>query len=112
MKHEESELAVLRSIDTTKNQKTIAGEIGYSIGKVNYVLKGLIEKGFIKAERFINSDKKAQYKYLLTEKGFKEKVALTESYIIRKKKEYDDLQADLEAYKQEGKKFDDRQYEA
>ena len=100
MTNEEAELAILKSVDKVTNQKNIAAEIGYSVGKVNYVINGLIEKGLIKAERFINSNQKQKYKYLLTEQGFKEKVALTENFIARKKKEYDELQIELERYKQ------------
>lgn len=102
MTNEEVELAILRSVDKVTNQKSIAAEIGYSVGKVNYVLNGLIEKGLIKAERFINSKQKQKYKYLLTEQGFKEKIALTEKFIQRKKKEYDELQADLKRYEANG----------
>ncbi|MFA9373722.1 MAG: MarR family EPS-associated transcriptional regulator [Poseidonibacter sp.] len=98
---EELELNILKQTGKVINQKTLAHEVGYSVGKVNFVLKGLIEKGFIKAERFISSNKKLQYKYLLTEEGFKEKVNLTEKFIERKKKEYDELQSDLEKYKNE-----------
>jgi len=98
---EELELQILKQTGKVMNQRTLAQEVGYSVGKVNFVLKGLIEKGLIKAERFINSDKKYQYKYLLTQKGFKEKVAITERFIERKKKEYDELQADLEKYRQQ-----------
>ena len=103
MINEEAELAILRSVDKkVTNQKIIAVEIGYSVGKVNYVLNGLIKKGLIKAERFINSKQKQKYKYLLTEQGLKEKVALTEKFIERKKKEYDELQADLKRYEANG----------
>jgi len=97
--NEEAELDILRSVGKVTNQKSIAAEIGYSVGKVNYVLNGLIKKGLIKAERFINSKQKQKYKYLLTEQGLKEKVALTEKFIEKKKKEYDQLQADLKRYK-------------
>ena len=97
---EELELKILKSTGKVMNQRTLAQEVGYSVGKVNFVLKGLMEKGLIKAERFMNSKKKYQYKYLLTEKGFKEKIAITEKFIKRRKKEYDELQADLEKYKQ------------
>lgn len=95
---EELELSILKQTGKVTNQKTLAQDLGYSVGKVNFVLKGLVEKGCIKVERFINSDKKLQYKYILTEKGFKEKVAITEKFIERKKKEYDELQTDLEMY--------------
>ena len=102
MIHEEAELAILKSVNKIASQKSIADEIGYSVGKVNYVLNGLVEKGLIKVERFMSSNQKQKYKYLLTEQGFKEKVALTEKFIERKKKEYEELRAELEKYEAAG----------
>lgn len=101
MTNEEAELAILKSVDKITNQGNIANEIGYSVGKVNYVLNGLIEKGLIKAEKFINSKQKQKYKYLLTEKGIKEKVDITQRFIERKKAEYDKLQSEMESYKEQ-----------
>merc|ERR1711879_153137 len=75
---EEIELEILKNITHTQNQKSMAEEIGYSVGKVNYILKGLIQKGLIKSEKFLNSNNKIQYKYLLTEEGIKEKIDITE----------------------------------
>jgi len=98
---EEIELEILKNTGKIISHKTLAGEVGYSVGKVNYVLRGLIEKGLIKAERFINSNKKLQYKYLLTEKGIKEKIDITQRFIERKKAEYDKLQAEMEIYKEQ-----------
>lgn len=93
------ELQILKNINKTISQKTIAQEIGYSVGKVNYVLKALIEKGLVKAENFTNNKNKLQYKYLLTEDGIKHKINITESFIKRKKEEYDLLQKELEEYR-------------
>jgi len=93
------ELLILKNINKTTSQKTIAQDIGYSVGKVNFILKALIEKGMVKAENFINSKNKKQYKYLLTEDGIKHKINITEQFIKRKKEEYENLQADLEKYK-------------
>jgi EPS-associated MarR family transcriptional regulator len=101
LNQEEIELEILKNTGKVISHKTLAEEVGYSVGKVNYVLRGLIEKGLIKAERFINSDKKLQYKYLLTEKGIKEKVDITQRFIDRKKAEYDKLQAEMELYKKQ-----------
>jgi len=101
LNQEEIELEILKNTGKVISHKTLAEEVGYSVGKVNYVLRGLIEKGLIKAERFINSDKKLQYKYLLTEKGIKEKVDITQKFIDRKKAEYDKLQAEMELYKKQ-----------
>jgi EPS-associated MarR family transcriptional regulator len=77
----------------------VADEIGYSLGKVNYALKNLIDKGLIKTQRFVNSENKIQYKYLLTPKGIKEKIEITEKFIAIKKAEYDELQKELEVLK-------------
>ena len=96
---QEMELEILKNITNAKNQKSIANEIGHSVGKANYVLKALIEKGLIKSERFLNSDKKLQYRYLLTEDGIKEKIDITERFIKRKKEEYELLQNEMESYK-------------
>lgn len=98
MHQEEIELEVLRSIGKVTSQRTIAYKIGYSVGKVNYVLKKLVEKGFVKADRFVNSDNKIQYKYLLTTDGIKQKVLITEKFIKIKKEEYDRLQKEMKNY--------------
>jgi len=97
--NEELTLTVLRNIDNLKSQQSLATQLGISIGKVNYVLKALIEKGLLKAENFYNNKQKNQYKYLLTQKGLEEKITLTEKFIEKKKEEYDELMRDLEKYK-------------
>ena len=102
MKYGEYELLILRSVGKVITQLNLAHEIGCSVGKVNYVLNALIEKGLIKAEKFIISKRKHQYTYLLTEEGLKEKIALTEYFIDKKKKEYDVLLADLKKHKANG----------
>ncbi|MDZ7821457.1 MAG: MarR family EPS-associated transcriptional regulator [Candidatus Marinimicrobia bacterium] len=95
MDHKELELTILRKADTMESQKTLANELGYSVGKINYVLNALIDKGFIKAENFATAENKKKYKYLLTAKGMKEKIQLTEKFIARKKREYNQLQREL-----------------
>ena len=100
MQNEELTLNVLRHIEDLQSQKSLAQKLHISIGKTNYVLKALIEKGFIKAENFFANKNKNQYRYLLTEKGFKEKVALTEKFIERKKAEYEELLKELEEDKE------------
>ncbi len=96
MKDEELSLQILRNIDDFKTQKSLAQDIGISVGKVNYVLKALIEKGFVKTENFFANKNKNQYKYFLTKEGLKEKLILTEKFIERKKCEYEELQKELE----------------
>ncbi|MDD2698450.1 MAG: MarR family EPS-associated transcriptional regulator [Arcobacteraceae bacterium] len=101
MTNEELQLSILRNITPSITQKSLADELGYSIGKINYVLKGLCEKGLLKVENFYNNQNKKQYKYLLTQKGIEEKIALTEKFINRKKKEYDELVKELNMIKME-----------
>lgn len=72
-------------------QRQLSKEIGSSIGKVNYCLKGLIEIGFIKMENFKNSNKKLNYAYILTPKGIEQKIHITKKYIEKKIQEHDKL---------------------
>lgn len=92
-------LTMLRLAGGHTTQRDIASAIGYSVGKVNFMLKALIEKGLIKIENFSHNPNKKAYYYLLTEKGIKEKIALTEKFIDRKKQEYEELQRELEVMK-------------
>ena len=92
----ESYFRVLSTCDQVDGQVSLAKELGYSVGKVNYILTALKEKGFVKMENFATSDRKRQYKYLLTPQGIKEKLLLTEAFIARKKAEYEQLQQQLE----------------
>lgn len=98
---DELTLNILKNIENTSSQKSLADELQISVGKVNYLLKALVEKGLIKAENFFTNKNKNQYKYLLTKKGFQEKVTLTQNFIERKKREYDKLVIELERYKEE-----------
>ncbi len=90
---------VLRKIDKKnfKNQRELASSLGYSLGKINYCLKELKKKGFIKINNFKNNPNKAGYIYLLTPKGIKAKAELTLNFMKRKMEEYDEL---VKEYKQ------------
>ena len=77
-------------------QRQLSKEVGSSIGKVNYCLKGLIDIGFIKMENFKNSDKKINYAYVLTPEGIKQKINVTKKYIEIKIQEYDKLKQYLD----------------
>ena len=101
MANEEAVLKILRLTDKVVTQKSIAQEIGYSVGKVNYILKALVDKGLIKVENFANSTQKKNYKYLLTKQGIEEKIKLAEKFIERKKREYEELQSELELMREE-----------
>ena len=72
-------------------QRKIAKELGYSLGKVNYVIASLVEKGIIKLNRFLKSSDKWEYRYVLTSKGLRAKYNITREFLARKTKEYEDL---------------------
>ena len=92
----EIHLTILRKVETVEDQKTLADELGFSVGKVNYILKNLINKGYIKTERFLKSENKKGYKYLLTPSGIETKINLTKMYIDIKKREYEELMQEIE----------------
>lgn len=92
----ETDLYVLRKIESVEDQKSLVDELGFSVGKANYIVKALVEKGYVKAERFAKSDNKRGYKYLLTRKGIAEKVRLTKIFVEIKRREYEELQRELE----------------
>ena len=98
MQHEELELTILKNVEQMHSQKSLAQDIGFSVGKINYVLKALMDKGLVKAEVFLNAQNKRKYSYLLTDDGIKEKTTLTKKFIARKKAEYEELQRELESY--------------
>ena len=74
-----------------RTQRQLSKEIGSSIGKVNYCLKGLIDIGFIKVVNFNNSNQKLKYSYVLTPKGIQQKIILTRKFIAKKIQEHDKL---------------------
>ena len=83
------------------SQRELASQLGISLGKVNFCLKALIEKGLVKATNFRNSNNKLAYMYLLTPQGIEEKVAITVRFFKRKVQEYEMLQVEIEELRQE-----------
>jgi EPS-associated MarR family transcriptional regulator len=82
-------------------QRELAQELGISLGKANYCLKAVIEKGWIKARNFRNSRKKSAYLYVLTPAGLEEKVNVTAAFLRRKLAEYELLSAEIRGLRQE-----------
>ncbi|HDR03848.1 MAG TPA: MarR family EPS-associated transcriptional regulator [Candidatus Marinimicrobia bacterium] len=107
----EIDLEVLRKAESADSQKAIADDLGLSVGKVNYILKALIKKGLIKMENFTVAPNKRKYRYILTPIGLKEKIILTERFIIRKKREYEELQRELRELKKQEIEQDSTQIE-
>jgi EPS-associated MarR family transcriptional regulator len=87
--------------DPEISQRALATELGVSLGKVNYCLHALIEKGFVKANNFKNSRNKKAYAYLLTQKGIVEKARATTRFLDCKLAEYERLQREIESLKRE-----------
>ena len=83
------------------NQRELAGALGISLGKANFCLQALIEKGLIKANNFKNSQNKKAYMYLLTRKGLSVKTSATVYFLKRKVAEYEMLRQEIEALKRE-----------
>ena len=83
------------------SQRDIAQKMGVSLGKTNYCLKALIDKGFVKLQNFYNNEKKSAYIYFLTPSGIEEKAAVTYRFLQRKIKEYDDIKVEIESLKSE-----------
>ncbi len=82
-------------------QRKLAGITGVSLGKVNYCLKALVDKGYIKAVNFKNSRQKSAYLYMLTPRGIEEKALVTGSFLKRKMAEYDRIKAEIEELRAE-----------
>ena len=83
------------------SQREVAQELGISLGKVNYCLKSLMNKGWIKATNFKNSRSKIAYMYLLTPRGIKAKAGVTVRFLQRKMGEYDALRVEIEQIREE-----------
>ena len=83
------------------SQRDIAQKMGVSLGKVNYCLKSLIDKGYIKFQNFYSNKKKSAYIYFLTPHGIEEKAAVTFRFLQRKIKEYEDIKVEIESLKNE-----------
>ena len=99
MKSDEDNLDVLRAIykKPKSSQREMAKYLGFSLGKLNYCLKALKNKGLIKIQNFSKQPDRLKYiQYVLTPKGISERTNLTLNFMKRKFKEYDELKKELE----------------
>ena len=97
-KDDQDFLDLLIKIDKTPkhSQRKLASELGFSLGKLNYCLKALKDKGLIKINNFKRNPNKIGYIYMLTPEGISKKTKLTLEFMKRKMKEYDELKLELE----------------
>ena len=94
MPEKDLDYELLRQItdQPTASQRGLAARLGVSVGKVNYCLRALVDKGWVKANNFRRSDNKLAYAYLLTPAGIEAKARLTRHFLRRKLAEFDQLQ--------------------
>jgi EPS-associated MarR family transcriptional regulator len=86
----------LLEADPHASQRRIADELGISLGRVNYCLKALIDKGLVKVNNFRNNANKRTYLYLLTPKGIEEKTKVTVQFLQVKMAEYEAVKREIE----------------
>ena len=97
MKFNEELFQILRKIHKkpSTSQRDLAENLGYSLGKINYCINALKNKGLIKLDNFRKHKNKSQYIYVVTPKGLSEKTKLTMNFMKKKMKEYDELKGEL-----------------
>ena len=83
------------------SQRELSEEVGIALGKVNYVLNALTDKGLVKIRNFRNSQNKLRYAYVLTPAGLSKKAELAAGFLRRKMAEYDALRAEIEEIRRE-----------
>ena len=101
----EEVLKLLREIKNAPEvtQRELSASLGVSLGKINFLMNALIQKGYVKARNFRNSNNKVGYVYLLTPWGLEEKARITYHFLMRKTQEYDSLKREIEKLRKEVK---------
>ena len=97
MTNQELEYRALKILEQQPDltQRQLAKELGVSLGKTHYLVKSLIDVGWVKLDNFQRSDNKWGYAYLLTPRGIVEKAAITARFLVRKQREHAKLQEEI-----------------
>jgi len=97
MSNQELEYRALKILEQQPDltQRQLAEALGVSLGKTHYLVKSLIDVGWVKLDNFQKSDNKWGYAYLLTPMGIVEKAAITARFLVRKQREYNELQEEI-----------------
>jgi EPS-associated MarR family transcriptional regulator len=100
---EELRLRILRLLTESPDlsQRDLAARLGLSLGKTNYCLRALIDKGWVKVNNFRNSQNKLAYAYVLTPSGFRAKSNATSDFLRRKQEEFAELEREIERLREE-----------
>ena len=103
MHKSDAEYLILKKFEDNPNltQRELSKELGVSLGKTNYVINALIDKGLLKLNNFRTSDNKLGYSYLLTTQGIAEKTILARKFLMRKSDEYNRLKLEIEKLRNE-----------
>ncbi len=101
--NEKTALRVMQVLQTQPelSQRELAKQVGVSLGALNYCVKALVSKGFVKLENFQNNPRKLGYAYILTPEGMAQKMALTGRFLQRKLQEYEAIKREIEVLKAE-----------
>jgi len=99
----EDVLKILKVIkeEPALSQRELSSRLGISLGKVNYLIKSLIQRGLVKVDNFKSTNNKISYLYKLTPSGIEEKARTTFHFLKRKLEEYDRLEREIRELKQE-----------
>ena len=100
---DEIRLRILRELenDPGLSQRDLAKTLGVSLGKTNFCLRALVEKGLVKVENFRKSGNKLAYAYQLTPRGISDKAKMTRRFLQIKQREFDSLRSEIAALKRE-----------
>ena len=111
MNRKDIHLDLLRKLEANPEytQRELSKEMGVSLGKVNYCMKKLTEKGWIKLTNFSRNPNKIGYAYLLTHKGIEQKTRLTFAFLTIKMKEYEMLKEEISILQQDSEKLKSEQ---
>ena len=103
MHKSDAEYLILKKFEDNPHltQRELSKELGVSLGKTNYIINALIDKGWIKLKNFKRSDKKLGYSYLLTTQGIAEKAMLAQKFLKKKSDEYNKLKEEIDMLKKE-----------
>lgn len=107
------EYKLIREIEDNPahTQRSLAEKLDISLGKVNYILAGFIEKGIIKAKKLKKNPEKVRWQYIITRKGIAAKVRITKNYFHQRLKEYDQIKKEIVSLQQEVDKIENHMTE-
>ena len=103
MHKSDAEYLILKKFEDNPHltQRELSKELGVSLGKTNYIINALIDKGWLKLKNFKRSDNKLGYNYLLTTQGITERAILTQKFLKKKSDEYNRLKKEIENLRKE-----------